>query len=705
MDFFRIMSENMNPTPLDHADNSNELNTDATENVAKNVYPAENILTDEPVIENTASLDDDSLTPEISSTTDEEKIPEMISENKIEDTTSVISETAIGTIENSIPETTSDVIETIEDEKELDEEVEEIPDFSSLNKQQLLQAALTAVKEKDIVEATHIVKAVKPLLDQILDEEYNQALQKFIEDGGVKDDFELKSDNSRELYNDAVKQLRQKKFDEKSRQEAEKTVNLNKKQAILDQIKELTETEETKDSLKKLKELQTEWKNVRNVPKEQVEKLWETYHVLIHKFYDRLSMFNELKDLDRRKNLDQKIDLTKKVTELALEPNIKKALIMLKKYQEEWRVIGPVPAESNEDIWNRFKQECDKIFEMIKAFQVEADKKREENLDAKKELLVKALELSNFNTTRIKEWLEKSTVSNQLMEDWKKIGMVPMKFRETVWNDFKNARNQFFNNKNAFFKIHHAEREKNLKDKTALCEKAEAISSNIIDLNRQTEDIKRLQEDWKKTGPVHEKISDAIWKRFRSACDAFFAKKAEHYSGQIEEQKKNLELKNSLIQKLTELLEKEDGANIIHELKAIQDEWNNTGFVPISAKEAVSKKYSEINDQVFQKFRQANNELREMKEKSHLEAMIGSPNGMMKVKREEKFIQDKIKDLRTDMETWDNNLGFFARVKGDNPMVEQIKDKINGAQKQITQLEDKLKSIRKFMKDNQSQKA
>ena len=684
------MSENMNPTPLDHAENSNELNTAATNNVAENVYPTENILNDEPVIENTVAIDHENLNTKIAEPIEEVKTVEPIAETIVEASAPVISTTEI----------TTDAIEAIDEE----EEVEEIPDFSNFNKQQLLHAVTTAIQEKDMIEATHIVKAVKPLLDQILEEEYNQALQKFIEEGGVKDDFEFKSDNSRELYNEAVKQLKQKKSDEKNRQEAEKIGNLKKKEVILDQIKDLTETEETKDSLKKLKELQTEWKNVRNVPKEHVEQLWENYHVLIHKFYDRLSMFNELKDLDRRKNLDHKIELTKKVTELALEPNIKKALIMLKKYQEEWRVIGPVPVESNEDIWNRFKQECDKIFEMIKAFQVEADKKREENLAAKKELLIKALELSNFTTSRIKEWLEKSTVSNQLMEDWKKIGTVPMKFRESVWNDFKNARNQFFNNKNAFFKTHHAEREKNLKDKTALCEKAEAIANNIIDLNRQTEDIKKLQEDWKKTGPVHEKISDAIWKRFRSACDAFFAKKAEHYSGQIEEQKKNLELKNSLIQKLEVLLLKEDGANIIHELKAIQDEWNTTGFVPINAKEAVSKKYSEINDKVFQKFRQANNELREMKEKSHLEAMIGSPNGMMKVKREEKFIQDKIKGLRADMETWDNNLGFFARVKGDNPMVEQIKDKISGAQKQITQLEDKLKSIRKFMKDNQTQK-
>jgi len=652
----------MNPSLLNHTEAGDELNAAATEMVAETVPAAEN---------------------------------EHINEPETTEPVASKSEETIATID-----VVADVSELTEEEKEL-EEVDEFPDFSNYTKEQLVKAAETAVKEKDAVEATRIIKAIKPLLDTLLEEEYNTALQKFIEDGGVKDDFEFKSDHSRELFNNAAKELKTKKADEKSRQEAEKAENLKKKETILDQIKELTENEETKDSLKRLKELQNEWKNVRNVPKEHVERLWENYHVLIHKFYDRLGIFNELKDLDRRKNLDHKIELTKKVTELALEPSIKKALIMLKKYQEEWRVIGPVPAESNEDIWNRFKQECDKIFEMIKAFQAEADKKREENLALKKELLVKALELSNFNTTKIKEWLAKSNETIQLMDEWKKVGMVPLKFRESIWNDFKAARNQFFSNKNNFFKALHAEREKNLKVKTELCIKAEEIANNPIDLVRQTEAVKRLQDDWKKSGPVHEKISDAIWKRFRSACDLFFEKKAQHFAGQVEDQKKNLEIKNSLIAKLETLLEQEEGANIINELKAIQEEWNNTGFVPMNAKEAVSKKYSEMNDKVFQKFKQASTELREIKEKTNLEALLNSPNGFAKIKREEKFITDKMRGLRTDMETWDNNLGFFARVKDDNPMVEQIRDKIAQAKKQIAQLEDKLKVIRTFLKKEQ----
>jgi hypothetical protein len=603
---------------------------------------------------------------------------------------------------------TEDHAETIElsdEEKELDSiGDEELPDFATFTKEQLIEAATEAVKSRDLLEATQYIKAIKPILDHLLQEEYNAALDKFIEEGGVKDDFTYNNgDKLREQFNAASKELKQKKADERARQEAEKLDNLRKKETLLEQIKALTEAEETQDSLNKLKELQAEWKLIRNIPKEHVEKLWESYHNYIHIFYDNLSMFNELKDLDRRKNLDQKIELTKKVSELALEPSTKKVIILLKKYQEEWKNIGPVPKESNEDIWTRFKQECDRIFEMIKAVMAENERKREENLTAKKELLVKALELSNVHSTRIKDWLEQSTVANQLMEDWKKIGMVPIKFKESLWEEFRTARNKFYSNKNEFFKKLHAERNVNLKAKTDLCEKAESIAANPIDWNKQTDELKKMQEAWKTIGPVHEKVSDAIWKRFRTACDGFFEKKAQHYAGQIEEQKKNLEVKNVLLTQLEELLNKEEGTSIINDLKAIQEQWNQAGFVPMNAKEAVNKKYNELTDKVFNKFKQAHTAMRDIKDRSHFEALLNSPNGADRLKREERFIQDKIRGMKNDIDTWDNNLGFFAKTKGDNPMVDQIKDKIAGAQKQIKQLEEKLKLVRQIAKQESKQ--
>jgi hypothetical protein len=596
-------------------------------------------------------------------------------------------------------------IELSEEEKEIESiSDDEMPDFANFTKEQLVETAIEAVKTKELLEATRIIKAIKPILDHLLQEEYNAVLAKFVEEGGLKDDFSFTSnDKSREQFNAASKELKQKKADEKARQEAEKLDNLKKKQLLLERIKALTEAEETKDSLSKLKELQAEWKLIRNIPKEHIEKLWESYHLYIHNFYDNLSMFNELKDLDRRKNLDQKIDLTKKVSELALEPSTKKVIILLKKYQEEWKIIGPVPQESNEDIWNRFKQECDRIYEMIKAVMAENERKREENLAAKKELLAKALELSNIHTARIKDWLEHSNAANQLMEEWKKIGMVPMKYKESLWEEFRGARNKFFSNKNEFFKKLHAERNNNLKVKTDLCEKAESISANPIDWNKQTDELKKLQEAWKTVGPVHEKISDAIWKRFRTACDGFFEKKAQHYAGQVEEQKQNLEIKNGLLAELETLLAREDGANIINELKALQEQWNKAGFVPMNAKEAINKKYNELTDKVFNKFKQAHTAMRDMKDRGHFEALLNSPNGGERLKREERFIQEKIRGMKSDIDTWENNLGFFAKSKGENPMVEQIKDKIAGAQKQIKQLEDKMKLIRNIGKEAQKQ--
>ncbi|MFN3446326.1 MAG: DUF349 domain-containing protein, partial [Bacteroidia bacterium] len=177
----------------------------------------------------------------------------------------------------------------------------------------------------------------------------------------------------------------------------------------------------------------------------------------------------------------------------------------------------------------------------------------------------------------------------------------------------------------------------------------------------------------------------------------------QHHRKQLNtntQKQQNLETKKQLVARLEELLNREEGANILADLKAVQDSWNNTGFVPMGEKERINKQYQELNDKVFNKFRQANQELRDMKEKGHLEALVNAPNGSQKIKREEKFVLDKIRGLRSDIDTWENNLGFFAKASSDNPMVVQITDKIKSAQRQIQQLEDKLKTIREFLKQN-----
>ena len=377
---------------------------------------------------------------------------------------SIMEETAASEVTINLA---TDALEITIDEHEFDAdlaaiehtELQEQNDYASKTKDELLAIALIASSEKPHSEAFQIFKTIKPFFDAALHEEQNLALQKFIEEGGEKDDFEFKSGiAAKDTFNKASKDLRDKIATAKAIAEAERLKNLKAKETVLEKIKALNSSEETKDSLAKLKELQTEWKNIKNVPKEHVERLWESYRVLNEIFYDKLSINNEIAQMDRERNLDAKINLCKKVSELSEEKSIKSALIAVKKYQEDWRNIGPVPKEANEDIWTRFKAEVDKVYGVIKAESEKNELVRQENLALKLALIEKSKELADYKTTRIKDWMAKTKEANELMEEWKKIGYVPMTEREKIWDEFKDIRNTFFNNKNNWFKTFNAVR-------------------------------------------------------------------------------------------------------------------------------------------------------------------------------------------------------------------------------------------------------
>lgn len=600
----------------------------------------------------------------------------------------------------------TDVIEIAIDEHEHDEvlaaiesaELSETNNYASKTKDELLAIATEATKDKAPSEALQVFKDVKPFFDAALHEEQELALQKFVEEGGDKNDFEFKSGvAARDKFNKAIKDLRDKIATAKAIAEAERLKNLQAKEAILEKIKLLNSSEETKDSLAKLKELQTEWKAVKNVPKEHVERLWESYRVLNEIFYDKLSINNEIAQLDRERNLDAKIDLCKKVSELSEEKSIKSALIAVKKYQEEWRNIGPVPKEANEDIWNRFKAEVDKVFAYVKAETEKNEVVRQANLNLKLALIEKAKGLAEYSTTRIKEWLEKTKEANELMEEWKKIGYVPLAEREKVWEEFKNTRNTFFNNKNNWFKSFNAVRNENLKKKTELIKEAENIAAAPIDWGKQTATIKNLQESWKQIGPVPDKFNDDIWKKFRAACDLFFEKKAERFAEQNAEQGANLIAKNELIAKLEVMAaEESDNANVLNDLKAIQDAWSKIGFVPNKDKDTVTKTYNGLLDKIYGRNRELRKNMRQADDKAHFESLANNNDGAQRLQREERVLIERIKGLKSDIDTWDNNLGFFKNGNAKNDMVTQIHDKIAAAKRMIKELDEKVKTIREL---------
>ncbi|MFN4083281.1 MAG: DUF349 domain-containing protein [Bacteroidia bacterium] len=594
------------------------------------------------------------------------------------------------TVSNETPEIHDD-----EEHEELEAE-EELPDFSKLSKKEILEFAKKFVAEKSVNEAIKLIKLVQPIVDELEKDEENAALQKFIDEGGTEEDFEYKHDGTKEWFLNTYKELKDKRNAQLKAAEEERLQNLKRKREILDEIKKLNESEETENSFKILKELQAEWRKIKNVPKEFADELWETYRVYNEIFFDKLSINKELIELDRSKNLDQKIELIAQVSKLTEEQSIKKALIGVKKFQEEWRNIGPVSKEASEDIWNRFKTEVDKVYAYIKEQTAKMEEQRQQNLEAKKAIIEKAKELASFTTNKTKEWYDKTAVANELMDEWKKIGYVPLSVRDSIWNEFKNLRNMFFQNKNTFFKSLQEERNANLKAKELLCERAEKIAENPIEWLKLTNEIKELQAQWKTIGAAPEKVNDAVWKRFRSACDLFFEKKNEYYRKLEEEQLFNLNEKKKLIEQLEELNKAENPENVFATLKNIQTTWNTLGYVPAKEKDAINKKYNDLLDALYGKYKTLNKEMREEREKQHFELLATSPNGHQKLQREEKILLERIRSLKKDIDTWDNNLGFFKSGNAKNPMAQQIESKIELANKQIANLEEKLKALREI---------
>lgn len=597
----------------------------------------------------------------------------------------------------SEPEVSEEQEEVEDATYKMEDEHDDDTDLTTLNKEQLVELIENTSSQDDLAGAARIAREVKPLLEEIFAEEEQAALDAFIEEGNEKDDFSAKPDEWKNRFYDAYKKIQGRRSDHRQRIEEEKQKNLQIKRKILEDLRVITETDETAESLERVKELQNEWKKIRAVPHEHVQELWDSYRVFLDKFYDNLSINFELKELDRKKNLEAKIDLCMKVDQLQEEASVKVAMNLLNKYHDEWKHTGPVPKEYAEEIWTRFKAASDKIYEQKKAQMDEMREMRRKNLELKTTINERLEQVATLLYDKPKEWIEKTEVINAFFEEWKKIGPVPKEQNEVVWGRFKDLRNHFYRQKNNFFKQLNKDKAENLKAKEELCEKAEALKDSE-DWLKTTNDLIRLQGEWKKVGPVPEKMSDVVWKRFRAACDEFFSKKEGHFKGQKEEQEKNLDAKKALLEevKALEAMTDKQTDEVFKTLRDIQKKWNAAGYVPIKFKNQIQKEFSTIVDGLYKKHKRNAEEMKEGQLQEHYEELSQSPDGTKRLQFEERRVKEKIRHLKNDVETLENNIGFFSNSKTAGPLIKGITDKIAKANEQIERLQKELKAIKKL---------
>lgn len=566
-------------------------------------------------------------------------------------------------------------------------------DYEHLNKQELVDMLEEVVQQADISVIKSQVAKINSAFYQRNKEDKDNELHEFKSTGGKEEDFVRNEDPLELRFNAAIGIYKHNKSKFSKDLEKQKQINLQLKHDLLEDLKVLINSEETlKKTYDEFKHLQDSWKEIGMVPASELRNLWQSYHFLVEKFFDKVRINNELRDLDLKKNLEAKVELCEKVEELLVEKSILKSFKLLQHYHDKWREIGPVPSNVKEDIWNRFKGITDKINLRRKEYYKELQNQQQGNYEAKLALCEKAEEIVSNSIDTLKGWQSSTNKMNELLKLWKTIGRAPKAKNDEVWGVFKGHLDTFFNSKREYLNELKEQQVNNYNLKLDLCSKAESIKDSD-DWGTTTRELIKLQKDWKQIGPVPRKYSDKIWKRFRSSCDVFFKRKSEHFKNIHSVEDENLKRKKKLVSSIKEYKVGKDKKSNLTALKDFQKQWLEIGFVPFKEKEKIQSNYKSAIDELIEKMDVNKSELSAADFKNKIDILKSGPDAGNKLSKERTYISGKIRAINEDLSIWENNIGFFSNSKQSNKLKEEFEQKINRAKSEIESLKSRLKLL------------
>ena len=518
----------------------------------------------------------------------------------------------------------------------------------------------------------------------------------FIEQGGAPEDWRAEIDGAEENFKAIMASIRQRRAEIAEQVEKQKAENLEKKQAIIDRIKELaTSPEEANAHFDEFKQLQAQWKELGAVPAEKATEIWKNYQLYVEQFYDLLKLNSEAREYDFKKNLSAKERLIELAEKLADEEDVIQAFNKLQGLHAEYKEIGPVAKELRDQVWERFKAASTVInkrhqehFEAIKA-------REEENLQKKTALCEQVEDIKTDEITSFSEWEEKTKQVIALQAEWKTIGFASHKQNTLIFDRFRAACDAFFTAKAEYYKNVKDEQNENLEAKRALVEKAEELQDST-EWRKTTDRLIELQKQWKTIGAVPRKYSDQLWKRFTAACDKFFEAKNAANADQRAEETANLEAKQGIIEQLKALAA--DAANAtLDKVKELQAEWNEVGHVPFREKDRLYKEYRAVADELYKQFgaSQARRRL-EGFQKSVRQAVA---KGESTLSRERERLLRIFETRKAEFQTYENNLNFLnATSKSGNSLVAEMNRKVEKLREELDLLSSKIKAIEAEMR-------
>jgi len=569
----------------------------------------------------------------------------------------------------------------------------EVPtwDFSSFNTEEIISHMKTLIEDFP-VQRLKVLDNLPQVFEAQYQKEYNKALAKFTQDGEPAEAFDYQN-NSKERFYNVYRIYREKKAEYHRKQENEKEQNLKEKLQIIEELKELIQHEESLNkTYQDFRNLQERWRNTGMVPQAQANNLLETYHHHVENFFNYVKINKELRDLDLKKNLDAKNALIEQATALLEDNNIGNAFRQLQSLHSQWKEIGPVAKEVQEETWNRFKEVTDKINNAYHRFFETLREEQDNNQKIKEEICQKLEHYASLTFGKFSEWNEATNAVIALQNEWKHAGTIPIKERNRLYKRYRSACDTFFEKKRKYHAETLALQDQNLAKKTALCEKVEALKDSS-DWQATTKKIIECQKEWKTIGTVPKKTSNKIWNRFRTACDYFFDKKSAQFKHVSSDQEKNLELKRALIEEVRNFQQTGNNAEDIEVLKAFQTRWSKIGFVPIKEKEAIQNEFRKLINDHFDQLDIDEFEKNIERFKSKINTFDNSDDKDSKILQEREKLMNKIKQLETDLHAWENNIGFFSKSSNSESLIKEFSNKIESARHKLALMQEKLKLI------------
>lgn len=521
-------------------------------------------------------------------------------------------------------------------------------------REEILSRIEAIAKEEDILNCKAEVESLKVQFYRLRTIEIDNARKEFVAEGGEETLFIPEPDTLEAPFKEAMNQIKTKRNAWLKAQEEEQEANYATKLALLAQLQQLVEKAEqgTPDSTE-FKNIQARWKEIKNIPQSKVADLWKQYQLLGEQFYDVLKINHEFREYDFKKNLEAKTRICEIAEALTTEEDVIGAFRQLQQLHNDFREIGPVAPELREEVWARFKA-ASTIVNRRHQEHFES-KKEQENLNLeKKTALCEEIESIDYATlTNYQAWNVATDKILGLQAQWKEIGFAPQKMNLKIFERFRAACDEFFKRKSNYYKEVKNSLAANLEKKKQLCETAEQLKDSE-DWKATADQLAKLQKEWKETGPVAQKYSDALWKRFVAACDEFFERRNAQTSSQRKAEQENLKQKRAIIDSIQAIDATAEESEQTQQLNTLISQWSTIGHVPFKEKDKIYKEYKDSVNAIYERLH-VNATARKLADFRNNIAKGGNS-----LQREREHLIRQYENLKSEIATYENNLGFLS---------------------------------------------